>query len=210
MVIMDFKEAIILIKSFWKESQFPFGSSNLEDVARLEKEFGLAFPAELKTYLADYAPDLDFHFEAVGNSIQLYTPRNISSRLEGYNWNPVTSVEIDGWLPAWFLIGDQGADPVMVDLAIQGKSCRVHQAIHGIGSWDFSLISPSIPIYMVLISAQHHALTGFGKRVDAITDDENGFNLMEPAANWYFPFVKALVPELYNHWTESFDNANRI
>ena len=204
---MNFEEAIALIKSFWREPQFPFGSNNVEEVVRLEREFGLPFPAELKTYLATYAPSFDFPFEGVGNPIDLYNPQSISSRLEGYNWNPVTSEEIEGWLPTWFLIGDEGADPVIVDITVQDKSCPVLQAIHGTGSWDFSLISYSIPLFMVLISAQHHALTGFSKRTNAITDDENGFNLVEPAASWYFSLVKELSPELYNHWTESFNNA---
>jgi SMI1/KNR4 family protein SUKH-1 len=204
---MNFEEAIVLIKSFWKEPQFPFESDNLEEVSRLEREFGVEFPIELRTYLAHYAPSFDFSFEAIGNPVCLYKPQKISSQMEGYNWNPMTSEEIEGWLPSWFLIGDEGADPIMVDLTIHDTSSPVFQALHGTGMWDFSFISHSIPLYMVLVSAQHHALTGFSRRADAITDDKNGFNLIEPSAHWYFPFLKQLIPGLYNHWTESFSNA---
>ena len=185
---MNFEEAIVLIKSFWKEPQFPFECANLEEVSRLEKEFGVEFPIELKTYLAHYAPSFDVQFETVGNPICLYKPQNISSQLDGYNWNPVTSQKIEGWLPSWFLIGDEGGDPIMVDLALHDTSSSVFQAAHGTGVWDFSLASHSIPLYLVLVSAQHHALTGFNGRGNAITDDENGIKLIEPAANWYFPF----------------------
>lgn len=200
---MNFDEAIILIKSFWNEPLFPFNSNNLEEIPRLEKEFGFEFPVELRTYLASYTPDFDFPFETVGNPIYLYQPKNISPRLDGYNWNSVTSEKIDDWLPTWILVGDEGADPIIVDVTV----CSVFQAPHGTGTWGFSLVSHSIPLYMVLISAQHHALTGFGKKKDAIIDDEKGFKLMEPAADWYFPFLKKLIPDLYYHWTKSFDNA---
>jgi hypothetical protein len=204
---MNFEEAILLIKSFWREPQFPFGSDNLEEVFRLEKEFGVELPTELRTYLASYAPGFDFSFETVGNPICLYKPQSISSQLVGYNWNPITSDQIDGWLPTWFLIGDEGADPIMVDLTIRDVSSPVFQAPHGIGRWDFSSVSHSIPLYMVLVSAQHHALTGFGKRANSIAYDEHGCKLIEPAASWYFSFLKELIPGLYNRWTESFSNA---
>src|SRR5687767_751402 len=198
---MNFEEAIVLIKSFWREPQFPFRSDNFEEISRLEKEFGVEFPTELKVYLANYAPGFDFLFETVGNPIRLYKPQSVSSRLVGYNWNPVASEQIDGWLPAWFLIGDEGADPIMVNLTIHDKSCPVFQAPHGTGRWDFSLVSHSIPLYMVLVSAQHHALTGFSKRAVSITYDEHGCKLIEPAAKWYFSFLKELIPGLYNRWT---------
>lgn len=204
---MNFEEAITRIKSFWSESQFPFGANHRAEVSRLEKEFDIEFPAPLRTYLASYAPAFGFAFETVGNPIDLYSPRNMSSRPEGYNWNPITAEKIDDWLPTWFLIGDEGADPIIVDLTNPDGSCPVLQAIHGTGSWDFSLVAPSIPLYLVLVSAQHHALTGFADRRSVITDDENGFNLAEPVAGWYFPFLKEFVPDLYERWTESFDNA---
>src|SRR5690349_4234002 len=130
---MNFEEAIVLIKSFWKEPQFPFESNNVGEISRLEKEFTVEFPIELKTYLTHYAPSFDFQFETVGNSICLYQPHDISSRLEGYNWNPTTSQRIEGWLPSWFLIGDEGADPIMVDLALHEASSAVFQAAHGTG-----------------------------------------------------------------------------
>jgi hypothetical protein len=206
-VAMSFEEAILLIQSFWSEPPFPFDSKGHEEIFRLEREFGFEFPAELRTYLASYAPDFDFPFETVGNPIYLYQTRDISSRLEGYNWDPMTLEKIDDWLPAWFLIGDEGADPIMVDLSVQGGSCPVFQALHGIGSWDFFPVAHSIPLYTVLISAQHHALTAFSKAGNAVSDDENGFNLIKPAAEWYFPFLKTLIPDLYPHWTQSFDNA---
>ncbi len=204
---MNFEEAIALIRSFWREPHFPFESNHPEEVPRLEKEFGLEFPVELRTYLSRYAPDNDFRFETPGEPIYLYQPRGISAQLEGYNWNPITSEKIDGWLPTWFLIGDEGADPIMVDLARQGGTCPVFQAIHGTGAWNFSLVSHSIPLYMVLVSAQHRALTGFGKRGSVIVDEEGGLTLMEPAASWYFSFLKKLIPDLYEHWTQSFSNA---
>lgn len=204
---MNFEEAIGLIKSFWNEPNLPFGSKNFNEVIRLEKELNVELPAELRMYLSSYAPDLDYAFETVGNQISLYNPKNISSRLDGYSWNPVTSQKIDDWLPTWFLIGDQGADPIIVDLAIQSRSCPVFQSVHGVGIWDYSLVAHSIPLYMVLVAAQHHALTGFEKKMNAMTDNEKGFNLIEPAAKWYFLFLKKLIPDLYKYWTEGFDNA---
>ena len=80
------------------------------------------------------------------------------------------------------------------------------QAMHGAGEWDFELLAPSLPQFILLAAARHHAL--FMMDVDhRITDDENGFNLCKPAAEWLFPRIQKWAPEVYWSWVGVFDNA---
>lgn len=199
-----------MIRSFWAESSVPFGGGDLAQVRRLEKEFGLPLPPELAEYVANYAPASRYALETVGNPIDVYCLADLSSRAEGYNWNPLTQEVLDGWSREWLLLADEGADPIIVDLAAPpdaSGSCPVMQAPHGEGEWAFHQLAPSLPVFMVLAAAQHHALTAFAPQAEAVSDDESGFNLNARAGEWYFPLVRRVAPDHYDMWAGVFDNA---
>lgn len=206
---MTFDEACELIQGFWSEASPPFGEGEPEAVARLEHEFGRKLPSELAQYVARHAPSRRLSLDTVGNPLDLYAASELGARAEGYNWNPLTKEPLEGWSDGWLLIGDEGADPVIVDLAESGggsSHCTVLQASHGEGDWNFAELAVSIPELLVLAAAQHHALSAFGPRGDAVVDDARGFNLNEVAAAWYFPFVRRVAPASADRWLYVFNN----
>jgi len=208
---MEFEQAFELVRSFWPDRSLPFGGGGSSaDVARLQGEFGCSFPAELATYVAQHPPTSRYSFETVGNPIDLYASHDLSKEVEGYNWNPLTHQALDGWSDQWVLLGDEGADPIIVDLSESRNPsgpCPVLQAPHGEGDWEFAELASSIPELLLLAAAQHHALTAFSPRFAAIVDDGRGFNLNEAAAAWYFPFVRRVAPTAEEMWLSIFDNA---
>jgi hypothetical protein len=206
---MTFDEALELIREFWIGTAQPFGEGDRQAVGRLEREFSRTCPGELAEYIGRYAPRTRLSLDTVGNPLDLYAASELGLRAEGYNWNPLTREPLEGWSDSWLLIGDEGADPVIVDLAesdVGSSHCTVRQAPHGEGDWEFVELAPSIPELLVLAAAQHHALSASCPRCDAIVDDARGFNLNETAAAWYFPFVRRVAPASADRWLYVFDN----
>jgi cell wall assembly regulator SMI1 len=209
---MTFDDAIEQIRTFWLAEPPPFAGGDAREVTRLEREFGRTLPAEVADYVRRYAPFERLSLETAGNPIDLYGAAELGRRVDGYNWNPLTRESLEGWSDTWLLLGDEGADPIVVDLAkaeAGSGRCAVLQAAHGEGEWNFAEVASSIPEFLVLAAAQHHALTAFGTRLDAIVDDERGFNLNEAAAAWYFPFVRRIAPAIWEDWLYVFDNARK-
>ena len=204
------KEAIYTIREFWVEPNFPSGTFNYEvEVERLMKEFGRVLPKNLITYLAIGAPREDFYFTTVGNPMRLYGYSNMKLLQNGYNYNPVSDAPIEGnWEDNWFMIGDQGADPVIIDLDAPE---RIKKLWHGSGSWQSGeYIADSIGQFLLCSAALHFALHNFedfSEDGEVIMDDENGFCLIPEAANWFFPKLKNWAGKYYDAWTEDFDNA---
>jgi cell wall assembly regulator SMI1 len=206
---MTFDEARELIRGFWSGASEPFGGGERQAVERLEREFGRKLPSELAEYIGLHAPSRRLSLDTVGNPLDLYAASELGARADGYNWNPLAREPLEGWSDGWLLIGDEGADPVIVDLtdsAVGSSHCTVLQAPHGEGDWDFAELAPSIPELLVLAAAQHHALSAFGPPCDAVVDDARGFNLNETAAAWYFPFVRRVAPASADRWLYVFDN----
>ena len=204
---MTFDDAMRLISGFWN-GKVPFAGSNSSEALRVEEEFGRPLPTQLRQYLVEYAPAPSFAFSSVGNPVELYESKQVSHRALGYNFNPVTCKIIEGWSNSWVLIADEGADPIIVDLD-EGSgdgAFPVFQAMHGVGAWEFSKIADSLPQFLVLLSARHHALKGFGPE-DPIVDDENGFCLAPGPSAWLFPFVQKHAPEYYGEWLSVFENS---
>lgn len=205
---MTFDNAIVVIKSFWLEPEFPFMGCDITEAQRIATEWNTTLPSELETYLTHYAPDPGYYFANVGNSTNLYAPQNIQKLALGYNFNPVTNQNIAGWNDDWILIGDEGADPIIIDLSetTENGLCPVFKAYHGSGEWVFSAIADSLSQFILLQSAMHHALVGFDID-DSIIDDENGFNLAPQPARWLFPLMKKYADSYYDDWVSIFDNA---
>ena len=205
---MTFDEAILVIKSFWQEPTFPFVGHDISEAKRIATEWNTTLPTELNTYLLSYAPNPAFYFANVGNSTSLYSPPNIQKLALGYNFNPLTNQNIAGWNDNWILIGDEGADPIIIDLSAVSENgqCAVFKAGHGCGEWDFSPMADSLSQFILLQSALHHALVGFDIE-DSIIDDQSGFNLAPQPASWLFPLVKKYAGSYYDDWVNIFDNA---
>jgi hypothetical protein len=203
---MQFDEALSEIRGFWSEPRFPFNGGGQAKFAQLELEYGRDFPPQLHEYIGRILSADRFVFEQIGNSIEVYGFNDLARRLDGYNYNPITHKVIKGWKDSWFLIGDEGADPIIVDLNSEELACPVLQAMHGQGKWDFDLLASSLPQFVLLAAARHYALLMLDID-DRITDDENGFNLGQPAAEWLFPRIKKWAPEVYSAWVGVFNNA---
>lgn len=166
----------------------------------------IRFPAELEQYLRDYAPESGVDFTQVGNPIELWPLERMSWHLPGYNFNPVENQPIDDWDENWFLIADEGADPIMVDLSEQGHLSPVYRAMHGAGCWEFEPIADSIGQFLLCAAAMHHALDEMDIE-EPVQDDDLGFNLCEDAAKWLFPFIRRHATEYQDEWLSVFDNA---
>ena len=100
------------------------------------------------------------------------------------------------------LFADEGADPIIIDLSA-GHSA-VFRAIHGFGTWEFDVVADSIGQFLLCCAALHHAMTHWG--IEAIVDDENGFNLAEEPAQWLFPKMKDWAGVHDSTWCSVFDN----
>lgn len=204
---MNFETVVDEIKSFWRGHPIPFGGGGAPEVARVKSLFPQKFPDELEQYIGAMLPPTRMMFKTVGNPLEVYGYRELTSRLPGYSENAITGEPVESWNPGWLLIGDEGADPVMVDLNRVEENAPyfpVWQAWHGTGAWDFEPVADSLPQFLLLAAYQHHALTAFG---DVIIDDEQGLRLAERAAVWLFPRVKQAAPLYYTHWLKSFANA---
>lgn len=203
---MDLNTALSEIRQFWSAEPFPFAGGGAARLAALEAEFGgAAFPADVREYVAALGPD-GVAFESVGNPVDVYGYLGLAKRADGYNFNPVQGVPIADWSDDWLLIGDEGADPLIVDLAHAGPARPVLQAMHGAGEWNFVPIADSLPQFMLLAAARHHGLMML-ELDERIIDDERGFNLGEPAARWLFPRMKHWAAGYYEEWVGAFDNA---
>ena len=200
---MTFDEAFAEIRQFWPD-ETPFGFGHGAVAGRLAAEFGRALPVELATYLDVIAPSEEVDFRTVGNPFCLYGLDRLGVRQPGYNWNPVTDAPIAGWPASFFLLGDEGADPVLLDLARPERG--IQKLWHGAGNWEMGdTVADTLGQLILCSAALHYALTAFEE--EAISDDERGFNLAPQAAAWLFPRMKIWAGPHYDAWCAVFDNA---
>jgi hypothetical protein len=203
---VDFENALSEIKTFWSKPDFPIpGRAGSVHRLRLEKEYGHPLPDWLAHYIEEIASLEDFQLETVGNPLDIYGAKRLSTRHDGYNWNPIDQETIPDWDANWFIIADESADPVIVD--INTSEPTVLKALHGEGEWDFDPVAESIGQFLLCSAAIHHALTHWGQ-LEAVTIDEDGDCLLaaEPA-EWLFPRLKRWAGEYYEIWALDFDNS---
>jgi len=202
---MRLQEALRTIEEFWTEPDWPFGQRPADaELARIQGEFALPLPLDLQEYITDVAPAEYFLFGRIGNPLEVYSTRRLRHFQDGYNFNSVTKTAIPGWLDHWFMLADEGADPVFVDL--QDTTCRVWFAYHGAGSWnDREIIADSIGQFLLCAAAVHHALHDFTE--EATLDNEHGFRLAPEPAIWLFPRMRQWAGAYYPFWCGDFDNA---
>ncbi|HET9501911.1 MAG TPA: hypothetical protein VFO93_00115 [Hymenobacter sp.] len=200
---MTIEEAFAEIRQFWPGG-LPFAFGHGAAAGRLAAEFSRPLPAELATYLDTFAPVEDVEFDTVGNPLRLYGLGSLGRHQPGYNWNPVSNTPIDDWPASFFLLGDEGADPVLLDL--NQPELGIQKLWHSQGNWDTGeTVANTLGQFLLCSAALHHALTAF--EAEAFTDDEHGFNLAPQAAAWLFPHLKAWAGPHYAAWVAAFDNA---
>jgi hypothetical protein len=200
---MHFNEVFEEINKFLDKTSFPFPKGGGQRALnRIQGEFTLLFPKDLKYYITSVSIPDDFQFLRIGNYINLYGYSNMSKLQAGYSFDPITKKRFDEWSDSWFIIAEEGADPIIFDLTERKK---VFQANHGEGDWRFFPIANSIPQFLICCAALHYTFLRWGL-IDVI-DNSNGFCLKEAPASWLFPKMKYWAGEYYDHWCSVFDNA---
>jgi hypothetical protein len=200
---MTLETAFAEIQQFWP-SGLPFAFGRGRAAARLSAEYDRPLPPDLATYLDTVAPAEDVFFDTVGNPLQLYGLARLGPQQPGYSFNPVTQKPLPDWNPAFFLLADEGADPVVLDLG--QPAAGIQKLLHGAGSWDEGLpVADTLGQFLLCSAALHHALHAFED--EPIIDDARGFNLAPRAAAWLFPRLKTWAGPHYAAWCTGFDNA---
>jgi hypothetical protein len=200
---MTFDEAFAKIRQFWPGGM-PFAFGHGAAAGRLAAEFGRELPADLITYLDTIAPAEVVDFSTVGNPLCLYGLDRLGVYQDGYNWNSVSNEPIDGWPGGFFLLGDEGGDPVLLDL--DQPELGIQKLWHGQGDWETGdTMADTIGQFLLCSAALHHALTSFEE--ERIIDDERGLNLAPQAAAWLFPRMKTWAGPYYEAWCSAFENA---
>jgi len=151
---MQVDRAIRTIAEFWDGQPLRWTGGGSSHVERLEQQFGVSFPDELRVYIRDFVPKRRITFQGMGNPYYVYGlwgDLRLRFKQSGYNWNDLIGEEIDGWQRSWFLFANEGADPIIVDLS-RGDT-EVQKAWHGEGDWDFFSIADSIGQFLLRTAA---------------------------------------------------------
>ena len=200
---MTLETAFAEIQQFWPGG-LPFAFCRGGVAARLGAEFGRPLPPDLVTYLDAVAPAEDVEFDTVGNPLCLYGLDRLGARQPGYSWDPTTDTPLDGWPASFFLLGDEGADPVLLDL--DQPELGIQKLWHGEGDWEIGdTVADTLGQFLLCSAALHHALTAFGP--EPISHDARRLMLAPTAAAWLFPRLKAWAGPHYSAWSGVFDNA---
>jgi hypothetical protein len=200
---MTLEAAFAEIQQFWPGGlPFAFGCGGA--AARLSAEFGRPLPSDLVTYLDTVAPAEEVEFATVGNPLCLYGLGRLSARQPGYSWDPTTETPLDGWPASFFLLGDEGADPVLLDL--DEPELGIQKLWHGEGDWETgNTVADTLGQFLLCSAALHHALTAFGPA--PISRAARRLTLAPAAAAWLFPRLKVWAGPHYGAWSAVFDNA---
>lgn len=198
---MNLQEAVELIEAFSPQAAL-LESNNTPVREVLEQERACLFPPELKAYIDTICPKEIITFQGVGNPIVIRASSELSWRMEGYNVNPETNEAINTWNDDWFLIANDGNEPIIVKLDEGSDTSRVYSAIPGEAGWDFCPIADSIGQFLVCAAALERAMNFPG--LDESLDE--GFNLLGEAAKWLFPFLRHYAGSYYEEWASVFEN----
>jgi hypothetical protein len=197
---MHIADAVRTIAEFWEGLPLPWVGGGMAHVEMLQREFSQAFSDELLTHIRHFAPRHRFELWTIGNPIALYGLEG--DRRLGYSRHGLTGERLEGWQPAWFLLADEGADPIVVDLS-RGDA-QIRQALHGAGAWNFRPVADTIGQFVLCAAARHHALAKWSGQ---LRDEASGYNLPSEGAAWLFPRMRDWSGDYYGGWCEDFANA---
>lgn len=211
---MRFDDALSEIAAFWTDGPLPLTGGGRAEVGRIQAEYMRRLPGELKEYIAQVLPPQRFALEQYGTYFTLYGFQELSSRQDGYSWNPLKREAIAGWDPTWFLIGDREADPLVVRLGradTAANPCPVYVAPHAANEWRFKQISSSLPQFLLCAAYLHHALVRLAP-CRAIVSKKRLLGppqvlLADEVAAWLLPRVKRCDEAFYKQWVGVFGNA---
>ena len=199
---MTLETAFAEIQQFWPGG-LPFAFGRGGAATELQARYARPLPPDLAQYLDTVAPTQDVYFDTVGNPLTIYGLPRLGPHQDGYSWNPVTKEAIADWNPDFFLLGDEGADPVLLDLG--RPELGVQQLWHGAGSWeDGDTLAATLGQFLLCAAARHHALNAF--EAEPIVDDAAGFRLAPRAAAWLLPRLRTWAGDYYAAWAAPFDN----
>lgn len=201
---MTTEQALHEIEKFWQEEPLSFRRGvGADEVLRLAAEYQTPIPKPLRDYIREVAPADEIYFDTVGNPTRIYAAAGLGFRQDGYSWDSRAQKPIEGWPARVFILADEGADPVVVDLT--DATAGVQKLRHGAGSWEYGeTIADTIGQFLLCSAALHHALNHFED--ESVVDDEKGFNLAPEAAAWYFANMKSWAGIYYDAWCSVFDN----
>ncbi|MFD2229867.1 SMI1/KNR4 family protein [Alkalimarinus sediminis] len=199
---MNIQDAALLISGFSQTGQFKACTDNKGECEVLEAERGVVFPPELKEYINTVCPTKHVALESVGYPVDILSKEELSWTMPGFNVNAVTGKAISSWDESWFLIANEGGEPIIVKLNEHERSSVVYSALQGAGPWEFCPIADSIGQFLVCAAAIEHALNFPG--VDEPLDED--FNLAKEAAQWLFPFIREHAEAYYDEWLSVFEN----
>jgi len=202
---MTLQESLALIRGFSSKELLIGGFEGITDAIGIHDVISQklpTFPAELQAYIREVCPDAEFSFQGVGHPITLLSKPELSWEMEGYKLDPETHKPLPTWNEAWFLIGVEGGEPIIVDLNEQKNVSTVYSAMQGQTGWDFYPIADSIGQFLLCAAAIEHAMNfpGMGESLD------EDFNLIGAAASWLFPFLKQYAGSYYDEWASVFEN----
>jgi len=199
---MNCLQSVELINNF---SLSPFKKNSQLNTAKLElleQQQNITLPQELKLYIEQVCGEIKTTISGVGHPIELLSIEQLSWKMEGFNFDSINQKKISGWQDNWFLLADEGGEPVIVDLDDSHEVSAVYSAMKTSDGWDFAQVADSIGQYLVCAKAIEHAMNF--PDVDEPLDED--FNLALPAANWLFPFLKTHAANHYDEWASVFEN----
>lgn len=198
---MNLEQAIELIAAFSPKAAL-LANNNVSLRTALEQEKAVSFPTELKVYMDAVCPKESLELQGVGNPIVLRAANELSWRMAGYNVNPETNARIEGWQDDWFLIAQDGGEPIIVKLDEHNTCSMVYSAMAGEAGWAFFPIADSIAQFLVCATALERAMD-FPGLAESLDDN---FNLLGDAAAWLFPFLRHYAGPYYEEWASVFEN----
>lgn len=199
---MNCLQSVELINSF---SLSPLKINNPLNTAKneaLEQQKAISLPQELKLYIEQVCAEKNMTINGVGHPIEFLSVEQLSWKMAGFNFDSVKQKNIAGWQDNWFLIANEGGEPVIVKLDNMHELSPVYSAMKTSDGWDFAQVADSIGQYLVCAKAIEHAMNF--PDVDEPLDED--FNLVPLAANWLFPFLKTHAANHFDEWASVFEN----
>lgn len=91
------------------------------------------------------------------NTLHVYGASVLLSRQNGYSfknevWGATSGEKIGDWPDYLVVIGDDGADPYVIDLSqSSGVDAPILHAFHGEGEWDFNVVTSSFTEFLKML-----------------------------------------------------------